>query len=259
MVVSIVGKEKKVSGFDELALKSRYISIVLYPDNPYHMEYLHFLEDTQTGFYIIHDTGDDLANVPLYGVNIEKKECYAKKHIHCMLCFKNARSGYGYLKSLPIVRYYQYAEQKQLFTVYDVPYTGIPDKANDGSIVEINKPLLDKCKPITDIYAHCLYYLHRDYKSYAEGKKLYNVNDIKMLNSDRSFLDRFYHVDDDMSDGQILDLIEQIWTCSNHDLTIFRQLLSMHSNPLLLKYVQSHAYFIKQFLIDVKREVYQYD
>lgn len=230
--------------------KSRYISIVLYPDNPYHMEYLHYLEDTQKGFYIVHDFGDDLANVPLYGVVLDdnKKECYAKKHIHCMLIFENPRSEDGFLKSLPIVRYYQYERQEQLYTVYDIPYIGISDKANNASLVEINKPLLSKCEAVRDVYAHSIYFLHQDFKSHATGKKRYELSDIKTLHCSRDFIKKYFNVAD-LTDQELLDRIIQLWITSENIYT-FLQVLSVHPNSSLLKYVQNHAYFVKNYILE---------
>ena len=252
-------QEKKQEENADQKRKSKYIAIVLYPDNPYHMNYLHYLEDTQEGFYIIHDFGDDLAEIPLDGVYLKDSEKIRneKKHIHCILSFKNPRSGSGFLKSLPTMKYYQYEEQSKLFTVYDIPYISIPDKKANTCIVEVNKPLLSTCKPVVDIYAYSQYILHRDFKSFALGKKQYNIQDIRMLNCDRTFLDKFYAVDE-LNDSQILDIVNQIWTSSNCNKKTFIQLLSMYSNQKVLKYVQSHAYFINKFIVE-NSEVKIYD
>lgn len=223
-------------------IRSRYYACMLYPENPYHCEYLQYLVDTQTGFYIIHDKGSDMHNVPYAGYLPEHFEDSGKPHIHCILIYKNARTQNGIIKSNPYVRYYKNEITKQLFTVYDIPYINLP-------LQEVIKPIVEHFEPLTDLYAYSEYILHKDFKSVALGKKQYSVQDIHMLNCDRSLLDGIY-AEREMNDNDCLDAVRQIWNCSAGDSDTFLKLLQMYPNDKVLKYVQSHAYFINKFIIE---------
>lgn len=207
------------------------------------MEYLHFLETSSTGFYVIHDAGDELVNIPFVGVTTEQKVSKSKKHIHVLLEFKNPRSLSGFLKSFPVMRYYSDVTQKQFFTVYDIPYLNIP-------VQEVYKPLIEHAEIVSDVYALAVYFLHQDYKSIACGKKQYSIKDVKNLNCDVSYLSKYFN-EYEITDAEILDIIYQIWYVSDSK-QMFLQLISMHNNPKVLKYVQSHAYFIQKFIIEEK-------
>lgn len=226
--------------------RSRYYACMLYPENPYHCEYLQYLIDTQTGFYIIHDKGSDMANLPYAGFVPEHTEDTGKAHIHCIIMYKNARTESGIIKSNPYVRYYKDEKSKQFFTVYDIPYISLP-------LQEVIKPVVEHFEPLTDIYAYAQYILHKDFKSVALGKKQYTVQDIHMMNCDRSLLDNIY-AEREMTDNDCLDAVRQIWDCSVGDYNTFLNLLQMYSNDKVLKYVQSHAYFINKFILERKEE-----
>ena len=80
-------------------IRSRYFACILYPDNAYHCEYLQFLRESQKGFYIIHDAGADMYNVPYSGFVPDRYEDSSKAHIHCILEYKNSRRASGIIKS----------------------------------------------------------------------------------------------------------------------------------------------------------------
>lgn len=223
-------------------IRSRYFACILYPDNPYHCEYLQFLVDSQKGFYIIHDAGSDMAELPYTGYVPEHLDDCGKTHIHCILEFKNARRESGLIKSNPKVRYYKDETSKRLFTLYDIPYISLP-------LQEVIQPIVGKYEPIIDIYAYCQYILHKDFKSVALGKKQYSIQDIRMLNADRSLLDKYYEFSE-LTDKQCVDVIKSIWDCSGGDYNTFTSLLTMYSSDKPLKYAQSHAYFINKFIIN---------
>ena len=222
-------------------IRSRYFACILYPENAYHCEYLQFLRESQKGFYIIHDAGSDMYNVPYSGFVPDRFEDSGKAHIHCIMEFKNARRASGIIKSNPYVRYYKNARTEQLFTVYDILYISLP-------LEEVVQPIVGQFQPIIDIYAYCQYILHKDFKSVSLGKKQYSVSDIQMLNADRTLLDKYYECSE-LTDKECLEIIRSIWVSSDGDYNTFLSLLSMYSSDKPLKYVQSHAYFIQKFLL----------
>lgn len=240
---------------DNKNIKSRCHAIMLYPDNPYHVELLEYLKKTYDGFYICHDSGSDNFSIPRPGYIASQHD--EKKHLHVVIQFKNPRTSSGFIKSLPTVRYYKplqlnnYDEKfkQRLFTVYDLSYLDI-------SLQEIIQPIISHTEVISDIYAYSHYLLHKDFKSVMLGKKEYSFNDVQPLcSSVEHYSDYFMQTDN--NDSEMLDQIVQIWSCCDGSLNMFIQLCSMHSNKLV-KYVQSHSYFIDKFIVNNK-EVNVYD
>ena len=57
---------------------------------------------------------------------------------------------------------------------------------------EIYKPIVSHVEAVSDIYGYAQYLLHKDFKSIVQGKKPYNVGDVKPLyNSYFSYTDYF--------------------------------------------------------------------
>lgn len=234
------------------AEKSKNIGFVLYPSNIYHTMFLDFLKNNYDGYYIKHDAGSDNYNLPVSGVVAEQHD--EKDHIHVVLMLPYARTASGFIKSLPTVRYYKPCQleninneiKQQLFTVFDVSCLDIP-------MEEIVSPIVAHCEIIHDIYAYSTYVLHKDIKSRFLGKKEYNFNDVCSLNcSVERYQDYFKNTDD--SDADMLDICIQFWAKCDGNLDLFMQLIAMHSNKLV-KYVESHAYFINTFIIN-RKEVF---
>ena len=109
-----------------------------------------------------------------------------------------------------------------------------------------------KVKPIRDPFSYAAYLLHRDYNSIATGKKQYSINDINMLNRIEVYSIQFYE-DYALTDAGLVDLVMQIYACSDGDINLFLQLCCMHSSEVI-KYVQSHAYFINKFIIEGNKQ-----
>lgn len=237
----------------QTVLKSRYFAFVLYPDNPYHLDYLHFLECTHEGFYILHEKNADNHLIPMIGYEYEHHE--EKPHFHVVVRFRNPRTLNGFMKSIPNCKYYKAlplenideATKERFFTVYDVSYTNVP-------VEEIYKPVITHAEIVSDIYGYAQYVIHKDFKSIVQGKKPYSVADVKPLyNSYFSFSDYFEQTD--QSDNELLDMVIQVAACASGDMNTFIQLVQMHSNTKLLKYVQSHSYFIDKFVLSPNRMI----
>ena len=50
-------------------------------------------------------------------------------------------------------------------------------------------------------------------------------------------------------------MVIQVAACASGDMNTFIQLVQMHSNTKLLKYVQSHSYFIDKFVLSPNRMI----
>lgn len=233
--------------------KSRNFAIMLYPDNPYHMQYLHYLENTYDGFYILHEKNSDNALLPLPGYEYEHHT--EKAHIHCVIRFKNPRTLKGFKKKIPNVKYYNPLPlenindetKSRFYTVYDISYVDIP-------VQEIYKPVIEHVEVVSDIYAYAQYMLHRDFDSFVRGKKTYELSDVKPLNCETSSISDYFR-QTVQTDNEILDIVYQILACADGNINTFIQLCSMHSNPAVLKYVQKHAYFVHRFLLSPNNQI----
>lgn len=233
--------------------KSRYFSFLLYPDNPYQMQYLNYLENTHEGFYILHHKNADNFNLPLAGFEYVHHD--EKPHYHVVVKYRNPRSLDGVLKSIPLVKYYQVCQlenvneetKKRLFNVYDVSYTDLP-------VEEIYKPVVEHVEVVSDIYGLAQYLLHKDFKSVVQGKRPYEVRDVKPLfNEVYSYTDLFEQTKQTHND--LLDVVIQIAACADGDKNTFIQLLQMHTDTNVLKYVEKNAYFIDKYVLSPNRMI----
>lgn len=240
--------------YENKVIRSRNFGFILYPENPYHMQYLHYLENYATGFYILHDKNADNFYTPFCGF-AEAVQHDEKPHFHCVVQFKNPRTADGVLKSIPTVKYYKPCQlenitneiKQRFFTVYDVSYLDIP-------VEEVNKKIVEHIEPISDIYGYAQYMLHKDFKSVMQGKKEYEFTDVNPFSNPIETISDYF-VKTDMSDGQIIDIIYQIASCCDGDYNTFVQLCSMYSDQKVIKYVQSHAYFINNFILSPNRRI----
>lgn len=232
-------------------VKSRNFAFVLYPDNPYHMQYLSYIENTFDGFYILHEKNADNYNLPIPAFEYTHHE--EKAHYHVVVRFKNPRSLSGVVKSIPNVKYYQALPlenidektKSRFYTVYDVSYIDIP-------VQEVYKPVVEHIEAVTDIYGYAQYCLHKDFDSFVKGKKQYGLADVRPLNCDISAISDYFDVTK-QTDNDLLDCVMQICACANGDKNLFVQLVQMHTNPLVLKYVQKNAYFIDKYVLAPNR------
>lgn len=233
--------------------KTRNFAVMLYPDNPYHMHYLEFLKTTHDGFYILHEKGADNFCPPIAGYKAEQHD--EKPHFHVVVRFKNPRTVSGFLKKIPFVKYYRPLQleninnetKQRLFNVYDVSCVDIPCE-------EIYKPLIEYAEPISDIYGYCQYLLHRDFDSFVKGKKQYEYKDIKPLCCEvQSYSEYFEQTE--CTDNSMLEIILEICSMADGNKNMFVQLVQMHSNPKVLKYVQNHAYFIDKYVLSPNKAI----
>ena len=127
----------------------------------------------------------------------------------------------------------------------DLSYINIP-------VEEVFKPVVEHVEPITDIYGYAQYMLHQDFDSFVRGKRQYNLSDVKPLNCDLSVVSDYFKQTDE-NDNELLDTVLQICACADGDKNLFVQLIQMHHNPNILKYVQNHAYFVDKYILSPNR------
>lgn len=240
-------KEKEVHVNE---VRSRWIGFFLYPDDRYHMEYLIYIKTHNQGFYILHHE-DSEGILPFDGVQ-KDIDPSVKKHYHVILYFENARTASAFVKSLPVVRYLvtERDEDNKIKSLssntsnYDARYYTI-DKYYDDYVY---KPLISHAEAIKDIYAMCHYLIHDNFECFMLGKRKYNISDVKMLNNDRSLFDKYFH-QELPTNNSVVELITQLATASGGDKKKFMQYVLNCGDPRVLKYIESHSYFVSTFLM----------
>lgn len=219
--------------------RSRWIQFVLYPENRYHMQYLDWAKHHEYGFYIVHD-GEGERNGECGYISEQKDE--KKKHIHCAVYFENARTASAFIKSLGTVEYWVVEEDEigNPITLSSVPLA-------DGQERTIVKPFLHHAEAVNDMNAVAHYFIHDNFECAMLGKKKYNKEDVKMLKNDRSVFDRYFS-DEMPTNHATLELLIELWKCSNGSKETFLQNVLTCGDTRALKYLESRAYFISEFI-----------
>ena len=207
--------------------RTRWFRIVLYPDNIYHqqiMDYLNSNKNPYQGCYILHQPESD-----------EKKE-----HWHVALYFPNCRTKAGVVKMFG----------KGEFRKTENGLTPCLDKTGiDEAEIEISDLVGEALvEPVSDIHSTAMYFLHKTFAAIREGKKEYAISDIKAFNNDFELVNSLFELDKTTSAGsqlqEIIRYIDEYKIKSMKDL-----ILTLYMNePLLVKYVETHSYLIKNIL-----------
>lgn len=205
----------------------RWFMLVLYPDNAYHAKILDYLNsdlNPYQGCYILHtaETG-------------EKKD-----HYHVLLYFPNCRTKNGVIKMFGQGQFRN--TENGLEPCLDT--TGIDE--TELCVGDIVGDAL--VSPVSDIHSTAMYLLHKTFAAISEGKKEYAISDIKALHHDYELVNSLFELDKTTSAGsQLQEIIRYI---DEFKITNFKDLIiTLYMNdPLLVKYVESHSYLIKQLL-----------
>lgn len=230
--------------------KSHWISFILYPDDRYHLEYLDYLKTHNIGFYILHGA-DSEGIISFEGVSREHVPS-VKPHYHVTLYFESARYASGFIKSLPVVKYQvterdEFGDIKSLssnLSNFDSRYYTIEKYYDDYVML----PIIKHAEAINDIYAQCHYIIHDNFECHMQGKKLYSVDDVRMLNNDRSIFMKHFIQELPCNDSIVSTLIEISKVCGG-DKKVFTKMVLATGDTRLLKYLESHSYFISEFIV----------
>lgn len=215
--------------------KFRYFTMLLYPDNLYHQKIMEWFESEKSNFqgcYIKHDPDTETG----------------KEHWHVLLYCQNPRTVSGLADSFGKADYRIYDDGRK----EPCPdKTGVTDVVLPLPIVFYNEATPDRnnigvCR---DVCSWVTYMVHKDFKSQLLNKKEYQYNDIQAFKDDKLFIEHCFEVEkaEPKNYGalQVLELIEE------HKIKDFRKLLRVvaeNGDIALLKYVETHAYLIKNLL-----------
>ena len=226
-------KEKKE---DKRARKrSRWFSLVLYPDNSYHVDFMTYLQNKKKeyysefqGFYIYHQPEDN-----------EKKA-----HWHLILYFPNERTVGGVCKLFGKGNYYIDSRGKKR-AVFDL--TGFP---KDIEIQVCDNVTPDICEAVSDIHSIYQYLLHRTYDSFLKGKRVYDRKDIKYINNDFEVVSAVVELPKKIAPAGA-ELIEIMTYIENERLLNMSSLLHflyINDRGDLIKYIERHSYLVKSIV-----------
>lgn len=211
------------------SIKTRWHSIILYPDNAYHvriMEYLDSDKNPYQGVYIKHEPNCD-----------ENKE-----HWHVVLYFPNPRSSKGVADSFGHGNFIILADGRKEpcldVTGYDSERISVEPLVGDSL-----------CSTISDIHSYAMYLLHKNFECMMKGKKEYDISDIKPFNNDFNIIPKMFELDKVQESGsELYEIIQFIKDFDCRNMTHLISDLYINREYHLLKYVESHAYLIKNLL-----------
>ena len=235
MANDVVLNASNTTNLDHMKNKTRFqwFSLILYPDDRYHMILLDTLKEYYTGFYIKHDA-DILSNTPDGFINEDKEN---KEHFHVCVMKKDKQTVSAFYKRIPTAEYWR---------LTDDIITSIPCPEGISETRKILTPAL--VKGIESMSGYCEYLTHEDFNSRLIGKKLYNRNDIKMFkNTDSRLFDNFKNEELPYNNPIVTELMEIASSCDC--LNDFTFAVVNSGDTRLLKYLETHSFFVDKFII----------
>lgn len=213
--------------------RCRWWTIILYPDNEVHVKLLEYLRSSANpyqGCCILHE--------PDYSESTG--EGCKKQHYHVVMYYPNGRTKQGIIKAVG---------KCNVVTLPDGSKKAVLDTTgyDDVTVADICGDSL--VSDIKDIHSYAYYLLHKTFAAMNEGKKQYEISDIEVFHYDSEFLHRLFETDKLMEKGaevyQVIQFINDFKVHTFRDLLVN---LYLNNEKELVKYVESHAYLIKQLL-----------
>lgn len=224
-----------VDNYDHMNSKQRFqwFSLILYPDDRYHMIFMNTLIDYYTGFYIHHDA-DKLTKTEDGFVNDESEN---KPHFHCCVMRPNKQTVKAFYKRIPSATYYRLSADM---------ISSIPHPEAKEEVRKILTPIL--VEGVETMQGYAEYLTHEDFNSRLIGKKLYSRDDIKMFkNTDKRLYDSFREEELPYNNPLALELLEMAGSCDCLEDFTFAVINS--GDNRLLKYLETHSFFVDKFII----------
>lgn len=202
-----------------------WITIILYPDNCYHMMILDYLSKGDLPCaWILHDPEPDL------GCN--------KLHYHVLVRYDTARTRSAVIKSFGEA----WAVKDDDGKYHMIPLGDyVPDYAEKVSI--LSYPLVKNCFSPEGDFA---YMLHRDFASTLEGKTQYDFTDIH-INGDPILFRRLSHCEHKENEcvyTELYQICKMFKSC--YEVTDY---LVNEGRFDLLQFISGHAYFVERFFM----------
>lgn len=226
----------KENPFDRKKQRSRWFTVILYPDNAYHMDFLTYIDNAKClqgikpdfqAFYIYHtaEAGEK------------------KNHYHLQLYFANERTVNGVCKMFGVGNYYK--DNNVYRAVYNT--TGFPEEIEIEEKPNVTPSI---CSAVSDIHSYWIYLMHRDYASYLKGKKVYNESDFRFINRDSELYKLVSSASENVAPSgseaeQIINYIKRYHITSMRYLV---ETLICNDEYKLIKYVEKHTYLVNNLI-----------
>lgn len=229
-------EEKKDEKKKEREPRSRWFMLILYPDNELHQDIMKYLDSDKNdvqGFYIKHEPDK---------LNDLDKNAQSKEHYHIMLYYPNPRTAKGVRESFG---------KCHVVTLEDGSKKAVTDVTGyDESKISVEWVVGKKlCSAVSSVHDMAMYFLHRNYECMKLGKKEYAIQDIKSFNHDFEIIQTAFEYEKVKQTGSYsYEIIQYIQDFNIHSLRELFITLHLNGEIDLLKYAESHAYLIKNFM-----------
>lgn len=219
-------KSKKSSASNT---RYKWFTLILYPENPYHMEYLEWIHDTDLDFaYILHE-------VELNDDGSEKKP-----HYHVLIHFDSQRSPQAVASSLGTMPCIQ--DGDKFVPLYgdnlETMRINAPEKI-------VDKPLVSfpyTCTFCRDPHDYLHYMIHDTFAS--RHKKKYNYSDI-VFHETMEFISSYFGSETSSTSDMISTValyFKEYKTCT----AVMQKLLEV-GDYKTVEYCRKNPYFLKTF------------
>ena len=215
--------------------RGRWFTMILYPDNSYHMDFLTYVNGARRGIY---------KDFQAFWIFHTKEKDEKKDHFHLQLYFANERTVNGVCKMLGRGSYYS-LDGKNYRALFD--RTGFPE----GIILQEKDNMSPSlCSVVTDIHSYFTYLMHKDYPSYLKGKRVYQESDFRFTDYDyelkKYLMQKSDKIEETGSELNELMMIIKEYGC--YSMTNLCETLCCNNLYKLIKYVEKHSYLVNTLI-----------
>ena len=215
--------------------RGRWFTMILYPDNSYHMDFLTYVNGARRGIY---------KDFQAFWIFHTKEKDEKKDHFHLQLYFANERTVNGVCKMLGRGNYYS-PDGKTYKAIFDK--TGFPEGIKIEEKANMSPSL---CSVVSDIHSYYVYLMHKDYPSYLKGKRVYDESAFKFTEYDyelkKYLMQKPERVEETGSELAELMMIIKEYGC--YSMTNLCEKLCCNNLYQLIKYVEKHSYLVNTLI-----------
>jgi hypothetical protein len=215
--------------------RGRWFTMILYPDNSYHMDFLTYVDGGRREIY---------KDFQAFWIFHTKEKDEKKDHFHLQLYFANERSVSGVCKMLGRGDYYS-PDGKTYKALFDK--TGFPEEIK---IFQKDNMSPSLCSVVSDIHSYYVYLMHKDYPSYLKCKRVYQENDFKFTEYDYDLIKYLMQKPDRVEEmgSELSELMMIIKEYGCYSMTNLCETLCCNNLYKLIKYVEKHSYLVNTLI-----------
>lgn len=215
-------------------VRGSWIVFQVYPDNCHQMDAFEYLKSIgSTMCWIEHEPEDD-----------EKK-----RHIHVMIHFDRARTASGFCSSFGKAWFSTSTTSDGKQELTPIPFGQESIFISSGSAAEAD--IFTYAEVVSSPCDQYRYFTHSDFKSIRAGKKRYSQSNIQMW-GDIQLIQKLAYQEYQNYENTITDLMSYSDCCTSANEFLHKLLADGRFD--LVSYVQSKAYFVKEFMLNLERK-----